>query len=110
MREYSVGKVLTANTLTTIYKVPTGYYAKWNLCYVVNHTGNNKTIDAIWYDLSEDASIYVLDGYSLSPTNFIKFDGGAWVILEEGDEIRMLSETGSTMHTINSFELIKKSV
>jgi len=110
MRALSVGKVLTPDTLTTIYKVPTGYYAKWNLCYVVNHTGSNKTVDAVWFDASETASIFVLDGYSLSATNFIKFDGGAWVVLEEGDEVRMLSEAGSTMHTINSFELIRNKV
>lgn len=108
MREISVGNNLTAATKTTVYTVPTGYYAKWNLCYVVNHTGNNKTIDAIWYDKSANIEIYVLDGYILSPTQFIKFDGGAYVVLEEGDEIRMQSEAASTMSAINTFELIRK--
>lgn len=108
MREISVGNNLTADTKTTVYTVPTGYYAKWNLCYVVNHTGNNKTIDAIWYDASTNTEIYVLDGYLLSPTQFIKFDGGAYVVLEEGDQIRMQPEAGSTMSSINTFELIRK--
>ncbi len=108
MREFSVGNNLTAATKTTVYTVPTGYYAKWNLCYVVNHTGNNKTIDAIWYDKSSNTEIYVLDNYILSPSQFIKFDGGAYVVLEEGDEIRMMSELASTMSCINTFELIRK--
>lgn len=108
MREVSVGNNLTADTKTTVYTVPTGYYAKWNLCYVVNHTGNNKYVDAIWYDKSTNTEIYVLDGYVLSPTQFIKFDGGAYVVMEEGDEIRMLTESGSTMSAINTFELIRK--
>jgi hypothetical protein len=108
MREFSVGNNLTAATKTTVYTVPTGYYAKWNLCYVVNHTGNNKTIDAIWYDASANTEIYVLDSYILSPTQFIKFDGGAYVVLEEGDQIRLESESGSTMSAINTFELIRK--
>lgn len=108
MREISVGNNLTADTKTTVYTVPTGYYAKWNLCYAVNHTGNNKTIDAIWYDASTNTEIYVLDGYLLSPTQFIKFDGGAYVVLEEGDQIRMQPEAGSTMSSINTFELIRK--
>ena len=108
MREFSVGNNLPAGTKTTVYTVPTGYYAKWNLCYVVNHTGNNKTIEAVWYDKSTDTEIYVLDNYVLSPTQFIKFDGGAYVVLEEGDEIRMTAEASSTMSAINTFELFRK--
>lgn len=108
MREVSVGNNLTAATKTTVYTVPTGYYAKWNLCYVVNNTGNNKTISAWWYDASAAAEITILSGYVLSPTQFIKFDGGAYVVLEEGDQIRLQSELGSTMSTINTFELIRK--
>ena len=104
----SVGNNLTANTLTTVYKVPTGYYAKWNLCYVVNHSGNNKYIDVDWYDVSSGTSIHVLDNYVLSPTQFIKFDGGSYVFLEEGDEVRALFEAGSSMSCINTFELIRK--
>lgn len=108
MREVSVGNNLTANVKTTVYTVPTGYYAKWNLCYVVNHTGNNKYIDAIWYDKSANAEIRVLDNYILSPTQFVKFDGGAYVVMEEGDEVRLMSETGSDMSAINTFELVRK--
>lgn len=108
MREVSVGNNLTANVKTTVYTVPTGYYAKWNLCYVVNHTGNNKTIDAIWYDKSTNTEIRVLDNYILSPTQFVKFDGGAYVVMEEGDEVRLMSETGSDMSAINTFELVRK--
>lgn len=108
MREFSVGNNLTAATKTTVYTVPTGYYAKWNLCYVVNNTGNNKAISAWWYDSSAATEITVLSGYILSPTQFIKFDGGAYVVLEEGDQIRLESESGSTMSAINTFELIRK--
>lgn len=108
MREVSVGNNLTANVKTTVYTVPTGYYAKWNLCYVVNHTGNNKVIDAVWYDKSANTEIRVLDNYILSPTQFVKFDGGAYVVMEEGDEVRLMSETGSDMSAINTFELVRK--
>lgn len=108
MREVSVGNNLTANVKTTVYTVPTGYYAKWNLCYVVNHTGNNKFIDAMWYDKSANTEIRVLDNYILSPTQFVKFDGGAYVVMEEGDEVRLMSETGSDMSAINTFELVRK--
>jgi hypothetical protein len=39
----------------------------------------------------------------------LKFDGGAYVVLEEGDEIRVESEAASSMSTINTFEVIRKA-
>ena len=44
----------------------------------------------------------------LTASKFIKFDGGAYVVLEEGDEIRAQSELDSTMSIINTIELIRK--
>ena len=108
MRPQSVGTILTDTTKTSIFKVPVGYYAKWNLGYVVNHSGNNKYIDLLWYDSSENKEFYVLDNYVLSPTNFVKFDGGAYVVLEEGDEVRAQAESSATFHLINTFDLIRK--
>jgi hypothetical protein len=108
MREVSVGNNLTAATKTTVYTVPTGYYARWNLAYVVNHTGNNKQVDIIWYDKSTLTEIKVIDNYVLSPTQFLKFDG-SFVVLEEGDEIRVETEAASTMSCINTFEVVRKA-
>jgi hypothetical protein len=108
MRPQSVGTILTTTTKTTIFTVPVGYYAKWNLGYVVNHSGNNKFIDLVWYDSSENTEFYVLDQLVMSPTQFIKFDGGAYVVLEEGDEVRGQAESTATFHLINTFELIRK--
>jgi hypothetical protein len=108
MRAVSTGHNLTAGSKTTIYTVPTGYYAKWNLCYVVNTTGSNKHIDVIWYDSSASTEIYILDNYDLSATQFVKFDGGAYVVLEEGDQVRLEAATGSTMSATNTFELYRK--
>ena len=107
-RPYSVGTILNTTDKVTAYTVPTGYYAKWNLCYAVNHTGNNKSIDVIWYDASTNTEYYVLDGYVLSPTGFVKFDGGAYVVLEEGDQIRAQAELDSTFHMLNTFEQFRK--
>jgi hypothetical protein len=109
MREVSVGHNLVADTKTICYTVPTGYYAKWNLCYIVNNTGNNKAASAWWYDKSTNEEYAIVSGYILSPTQFLKFDGGAFVVLEEGDQVRLKSELGSTMAAINTFELIRKA-
>lgn len=108
MRQISVGNNLTAATKTTVYTVPTGYYALWNLCYIVNHSGNNKTIDVFWYDKSTNIEIKVLDNYLLSPAQFLKFDGGAYIVLEEGDQVLCESEAASDMSAINTFELYRK--
>lgn len=105
MRPVSVGTTLTTTTKTTVYTVPVGYYAQWNLAYAVNHAGNNKTIDIVWYDASANTEHFVLDNYVLSPTQFIKFDGGAYIVLEEGDQVRVQAESGSTTSVINTFEL-----
>ncbi len=66
MKPVSTGNVLTAATQTTIFTVPTGYYARWTLCYVVNHSGNNKYIDVVWYDASAATEVHVFDNYVLT--------------------------------------------
>jgi hypothetical protein len=104
MRPVSVGTTLTTATKTTVYTVPVGYYAMWNLAYAVNHSGNNKHIDIIWYDASTNTEYFVLDNYTLTHTQFIKIDG-SYIVLEEGDQVRLQTEAGSTMNVINTFEL-----
>lgn len=106
-RPITVGMNLTANTLTTIYTVPTGYYAKWNLMYLFNNTGSTKNIAVHWQDTSASADIYVMNGAVLSK-EYVRQDGGAYVVMEEGDKVMMLSEAGSTFSTICTFELFKK--
>ena len=107
-RPVTVGLNLSAGTLTTVYTVPVGYIAKWNLMYVFNGTGSTKTFTAYWHDASASADIYVLNANSVSSKEYIRMDGGAYVTMEEGDKVMMQSEAGSTFSTICSFELIKK--
>ena len=106
-RPVSVGVNLTPATLTTVYRVPTGYFAKWNLMYLFNNTGSTKTISVYWRDSSASQDIYVMDS-GVSSKNYIRMDGGAYVVLEEGDTVMMTSETGSSFSTICTFELFKK--
>lgn len=106
-RPITVGLNLTANTLTTVYTVPTGYYAKWNLMYLFNGTGSTKTIAAYWHDSSASADIYVMNS-GVNAKEYVRQDGGAYVVMEEGDKVIMLSEAGSTFSTICTFELVKK--
>lgn len=108
MRELTVGSNLTAATPTVIYTVPTGYYAKWNLLYVLNGTGSTKHISVTWHDKSQATDINILYQYNVSTKEFLKIDGGAYMVMEEGDYVTVTSESGSTYSTIATFEQIKK--
>lgn len=106
-RPVSVGLNLSAGVLTTVYTVPTGYWAKWNLMYLFNNTASTKSIAAYWHDSSASADIYVNNG-TVSAGGYLRQDGGAYVVLEEGDKVMMQSEAGSSFSTICTFELFKK--
>ena len=91
MRSITQGGNLTAATPTVIYTVPTGYYAKWNLMYLLNGTGSTKTISVVWHDHSANTDIYILSDYGLTSKTYFKLDGGAYMVLEAGDYITMTS-------------------
>lgn len=110
MKPFSVGANLVANTKTTLYTVPSTYYAKWNLLYAHNSTASAKNFSAWWYDKSTNTEVAIVSDYPLDAKAYLKFDGGAYVTLEEGDEIRVKSETGSTASCIITLELHQKNV
>jgi hypothetical protein len=94
-RPHSVGKVLTPNTNTTMFTVPTRNIARWSLLYAYNGTSSAKDFRAWWYDKSADVEIPIVYDYPLGAKEFLKFDGSD-VILDEGDEIRVFIESGAT--------------
>lgn len=106
-RPISVGINLTSGTPVTAYTVPTGYWAKWNLMYLFNNSGSTKTISVYWRDASASTDIYIFNG-SVSSKEYVRIDGGAYVVMEEGDYIVMQDEAGSSFSTICTFELYKK--
>lgn len=106
-RPVSVGVNLTSGAATTIYTVPLGYFAKWNLMYIFNNSGSTKSISVYWRDSSTSAHIYVQDG-GIAAKNYVRMDGGAYVVMEEGDTVVMQDEAGSSFSTICTFELFKK--
>lgn len=104
----SVGHNLTAGSTTNVFTVPMGYVAKWNLMYLHNASGNTKLITAKWYDASTTTEYVVLNDYSMASKDYLKFDGGAYVLMDEGDQVRLTPEAGSAFSSINTFELIRK--
>ena len=106
-RPVSVGVNLTSATATTIYTVPLGYFAKWTLMYLFNNSGSTKSISAYWRDSSASVDIYVYND-TIASKSYVRMDGGAYVVLEEGDTVVMQDEAGSSFSTICTFELFKK--
>ena len=107
MRPVSVGKNLTAATATTLYTVPTGYYANCILLHVSNSTSSNKHITLSWYDVSASLSIPITNETVVSSkTNFDPITNTQFFVMEEGDYITATSETGATMSVIGTFEQI----
>jgi hypothetical protein len=105
MRPVSVGKNLVANTKTTLFVVPTRQVAKWSLLWASNHTASAKNFTAWWYDKSTNTEVEIVFEYPLAAKTYLRFDGNAYVALEEGDEVRVKVETGATCSVICTFEL-----
>ena len=103
MRPLSVGLTLASGSTTTVYTVPTGYYAKFNLLYIHNTTGNNKYITVQWYDASAGTSIDILTAVTYTSKAYTQFDN-AYVVMEEGDQLRVTPEAGSAFSIIATFE------
>ena len=106
MRPVSVGKNLTAATATTLFTVPTGYYATCTLLHVTNSTASSKTINLSWYCSKLTTSYPIAADYSMAAkANFDPFTKVQFFVMEEGDYITATSETGATMSIVGTFEV-----
>ena len=105
MRPYSHGKNLVAGTKTTMFTVPKQQLAKWTLLWAVNNTASAKNFSVWWYDKSTDTEVAIINDYQLAAKTYLRFDGGAYVTLEEGDEIRVQAETGATASALITVEI-----
>jgi hypothetical protein len=109
MRSHSVGTNLVANTKTTLFTVPTRNIALWKVLYVHNASTSSKNCSVWWYDKSENTEISVILDYPITAKNYFLLDGNAYVVLDEGDEIRAKSETGSATTVLITVELDQRS-
>jgi hypothetical protein len=106
MRPLSVGINPTANTLTTVYTVPTGYYAKFTVMYIHNTGGSTKHITVQWYDASASTTLDILTSYDFTSKQYLQFDGAAYIVLEEGDRLQITTQSASSFSFIATFEQI----
>jgi hypothetical protein len=105
MRPLSVGVNPTAGVTTTVYTVPTGYYALFNLLYVHNTGGSTKNITVEWYDASAATTIDILTEVTYSSKSYTQFSN-AYIVFEEGDQLRLTPESASAFAVVATFEEI----
>jgi hypothetical protein len=104
MRALSVGVSPTAAVDTTVYTCPRGYYAKFTVMYIHNTGGSTKHITVQWFDSSANTTLDILTQYNFSSKTYLQFDGNAYIVLEEGDKIKITTESASTFSFIATFE------
>jgi len=104
MRALSVGVNPTAAVDTTVYTCPRGYYAKFTVMYIHNTGGSTKHITVQWYDSSANTTLDILTQYNFSSKSYLQFDGNAYIVLEEGDKIKITTESASSFSFIATFE------
>jgi hypothetical protein len=104
MRALSVGVSPTAAVDTTVYTCPTGYYAKFTVMYIHNTGGSTKHITVQWFDASANTTLDILTSYDFASKNYLQFDGNAYIVFEEGDKLKITTQTASSFSFIATFE------
>jgi hypothetical protein len=104
MRALSVGVSPTAAVDTTVYTCPTGYYAKFTVMYIHNTGGSTKHITVQWFDASANTTLDILTAYNFTSKAYLQFDGNAYIVLEEGDKLKITTEASSSFSFIATFE------
>jgi hypothetical protein len=104
MRALSVGVSPTAAVDTTVYTCPTGYYAKFTVMYIHNTGGNTKHITVQWFDASTNTTLDILTQYDFTSKTYLQFDGNAYIVFEEGDKLKITTQSGSSFSFIATFE------
>jgi hypothetical protein len=104
MRALSVGVSPTAAVDTTVYTCPRGYYSKFTVMYIHNTGGSTKHITVQWFDASANTTLDILTQYDFSSKTYLQFDGNAYIVFEEGDKLKITTQSASSFSFIAAFE------
>jgi hypothetical protein len=72
--------------------------------YIHNTGGSTKHITVQWFDASANSTLDILTSYDFSSKTYLQFDGNAYIVLEEGDKIKITTQSSSTFSFIATFE------
>jgi hypothetical protein len=76
---------------------------------MTNRGAGNKHISIYWYDKSTNTSIEVVHERTISAKTSATIDSDFSFVMDEEDELRAISETGSTITVVASFDLDARS-
>jgi len=57
-----------------------------------------------WFDASANTTIDILTQYDFSAKTYLQFDGNAYIVLEEGDKLKITTQSASSFNFIATFE------
>jgi hypothetical protein len=72
--------------------------------YIHNTGGSTKHITVQWYDASANTTLDILTQYDFSTKTYLQFDGNAYIVFEEGDQLKITTQSASTFSFIATFE------
>jgi hypothetical protein len=72
--------------------------------YIHNTGGSTKHITVQWFDASANTTLDILTAYDFTSKNYLQFDGNAYIVLEEGDKLKITTQAGSAFSFIATFE------
>jgi hypothetical protein len=105
--KHTVGKVIQPATLTELFKVPAGYKAEVSTLFASNRQGSHKTVSIYWQHAHDiDHKIYIITEYNLNANHYVQFSDS--MVMQSGDSIQVLTEAGSLMNVMASFDLRKE--
>lgn len=85
----AIKEATTDAVAVTLYTCPSNCKAHMNLLFITNGSANDSDIEIKWYRAADSASYFILGAKNLASGEFIQFDGGAFIVLEEGDYIQL---------------------
>jgi hypothetical protein len=107
---FSKHKTLTATGPTTVFEVPNGYVAHWNLLFISNHGGSTNSV-TVYVDNDTDGDgtyttqFYVFDGTQLQAKENIQISDGVFV-LHPTDRIRVDTTSAGDVTFLVTFDLL----
>lgn len=106
--KHTTGLNIVADTLTKVIEIPTGYKASVSNFFASNQQGNNKYITVYWQH-AHDANhkIYIVKEYVITANNYLQFSDN--MVMQSGDSIWVLTDVGSAMSVIVSYDLYKEN-
>jgi hypothetical protein len=72
--------------------------------YIHNTGGSTKHITVQWFDASANTTLDILTQYDFTSKTYLQFDGNAYIVFEEGDKLKITTQSASTFSFIATFE------